>query len=133
MRKRRAAIGGRNMGAGCAPELVGKCSIFSTRTEPGRRRFRSGCGLAALGHGDGRSGSSNSSFSPLLFRGLAIRRDAAASEISASSATKKTFGKNTIDLQWKIDANYNARPCDRKRNAASARTMGSNGKNNGKQ
>jgi hypothetical protein len=38
--------------------------------------------------------------------------------------------KNTIDLQWEIRANYNARPCDRERKAAGATTMENNGKNN---
>jgi hypothetical protein len=38
--------------------------------------------------------------------------------------------KNTIDLQWKIRANYNARLCASLRKAAGARTMGNNGKNN---
>jgi hypothetical protein len=37
-----------------------------------------------------------------------------------------------MDLQWKIAANYNVRPCKGKRNAARARTMGNNGKNNAK-
>src|ERR1700691_4542713 len=41
-----------------------------------------------------------------------------------------TRQKNTGDLQWKIDAVYNARACDDERKAAGARTMGSNGKNN---
>jgi hypothetical protein len=44
--------------------------------------------------------------------------------------TKKFFAKNTIDLQWKMRANYNARPCGGERKAAVPRTMASNGKNN---
>jgi hypothetical protein len=40
--------------------------------------------------------------------------------------------KNTIDLQWKMRANYNARPCASLRKAAGAGTMGNNGKNNKK-
>src|ERR1700756_5300598 len=38
--------------------------------------------------------------------------------------------KNTIDLQWKMRANYNARPCGGERKAAGAETMKNNGKNN---
>jgi hypothetical protein len=38
--------------------------------------------------------------------------------------------KNTIDLQWKMRANYNARPCDGERKTVGAGTMASNGKNN---
>jgi hypothetical protein len=38
--------------------------------------------------------------------------------------------QNTIDLQWKMRANYNARPCDGERKAAGAGTMACNGKNN---
>jgi hypothetical protein len=38
-------------------------------------------------------------------------------------SVQKNFKKNTIDLQWKIDANYNAKPCAAKRKAASAGTM----------
>jgi len=51
---------------------------------------------------------------------------------SRPHAPKKVFRKNTIDLQWKIAANYNARPCDIERKAGDARTMGNNEKNNGK-
>jgi hypothetical protein len=36
--------------------------------------------------------------------------------------------ENTDDLQWKIDADYNARPCDSERKAGGARTMGNNEK-----
>jgi hypothetical protein len=36
--------------------------------------------------------------------------------------------QNTGDLQWKFDANYNARLCEGERKAAGARTMASNGK-----
>jgi len=39
-------------------------------------------------------------------------------------ADGKIFGKNTIDLQWKIHANYNARLCAGFRKAAGA---GNNG------
>ena len=38
--------------------------------------------------------------------------------------------ENTIDLQWKMRANYNARPCEGDRKAAGAATMASNGKSN---
>jgi hypothetical protein len=38
--------------------------------------------------------------------------------------------QNTIDLQWKMRANYNARLCDGERKTAGAGTMASNGKNN---
>jgi hypothetical protein len=38
--------------------------------------------------------------------------------------------KNTGDLQWKMRANYNARPCTGERKASGARTMKNNGKNN---
>jgi hypothetical protein len=38
--------------------------------------------------------------------------------------------QNTIDLQWKMRAHYNARRCDGERKAAVPRTMASNGKNN---
>jgi hypothetical protein len=40
----------------------------------------------------------------------------------------KIFGKNTMDLQWKMRTNYNARPCEDKRKAPDARTMENNGK-----
>jgi hypothetical protein len=33
-----------------------------------------------------------------------------------------------MDLQWKMRAKYNARPCEGKRKAAGARTMENNGK-----
>jgi hypothetical protein len=36
---------------------------------------------------------------------------------------EKKFRKNTIDLQWKMRANYNATPCNGERKAAGARTM----------
>jgi hypothetical protein len=39
-------------------------------------------------------------------------------------------GKNTGDLQWKIDAVCNATPCDDERKAAGAITMENNEKNN---
>jgi hypothetical protein len=35
---------------------------------------------------------------------------------------------NTIDLQWEIGVNFNARPCAGERKAAGPRTMGINGK-----
>jgi hypothetical protein len=41
-----------------------------------------------------------------------------------------SWGPNTIDLQWKMRTNYNARPCDGERKAAGAGTMANNGKNN---
>jgi hypothetical protein len=47
-----------------------------------------------------------------------------------SNPCGKFFGKNTIDLQWKMRANYNARRCGSLRKAASARSIASNGKNN---
>jgi hypothetical protein len=47
-------------------------------------------------------------------------------------AAQKFFGKNTIDLQWKMHANYNVRPCDGERKAALLGTMANNGKNNAK-
>jgi hypothetical protein len=37
---------------------------------------------------------------------------------------------NTIDLQWEMRANYNARHCEDQRKAAGAETMKNNGKNN---
>jgi hypothetical protein len=40
------------------------------------------------------------------------------------------LGKNTIDLQLKIRANYNATLRTDLRNAAGAKTMANNGKNN---
>ena len=43
---------------------------------------------------------------------------------------RKIFRRNTIDLQWKMRANYNARLCAGFRKSAGARTMGNNGKNN---
>jgi hypothetical protein len=46
------------------------------------------------------------------------------------NAGEKFSQKNTIDLQWKMRANYNARPCDGERKAAGAGTMKNNGKNN---
>jgi hypothetical protein len=45
-----------------------------------------------------------------------------------ASTPRGGFFKNTIDLQWKIDANYNATPCADERKAAGAGTMGINGK-----
>src|SRR5215831_12759244 len=45
-------------------------------------------------------------------------------------ADGKIFGKNTIDLQWKMRANYNARLCAGFKKSAGARTMENNGKNN---
>jgi len=47
-----------------------------------------------------------------------------------STRGRKTFGKNTIDLQWKMRANYNARLCAGFRKAAAAKTMANMGKNN---
>jgi hypothetical protein len=47
--------------------------------------------------------------------------------VGASTGSAK---QNTIDLQSKMRANYNARPCDGERKAAVPRTMASNGKNN---
>jgi hypothetical protein len=44
--------------------------------------------------------------------------------------TKNFFGKNTIDLQWKMRANYNASLCASLRKAAGAGTMENNAKNN---
>ena len=61
---------------------------------------------------------------------------AGCSPLAVAIATSSQFGvqggcqKNTIDLQWKMRANYNARPCDRERKAAGATTMENNGKNN---
>jgi hypothetical protein len=42
----------------------------------------------------------------------------------------KIFSENTIDLQWKMRADYNARPCDGEGKAAGAGTMENNEKNN---
>src|ERR1700691_5020457 len=50
----------------------------------------------------------------------------------AQTRRARAANKNTMDLQWKIAANYNVRPCKGKRNAARARTLGNNGKNNAK-
>jgi hypothetical protein len=50
----------------------------------------------------------------------------------AASRRRKNFGKNTIDLQWKMRGNYNARPCAGFRKAAVPRTIENNGKNNAK-
>src|SRR5215469_12546134 len=47
-----------------------------------------------------------------------------------SKSPAKIFGKNTIDLQWKMRANYNARLCGGFRKSVGARTMASNGKIN---
>ena len=47
-----------------------------------------------------------------------------------SRACTRIARQNTIDLQWKMRANYNARPCDGDRKAAGAATMASNGKSN---
>jgi hypothetical protein len=53
------------------------------------------------------------------------------SAVSASTRRrKKFFRENTIDLQWQMRANYNARLCASSRKAAGARTMENNGKNN---
>src|SRR5205807_2362375 len=56
--------------------------------------------------------------------------DVPQSEILACLNRQKFFGRNTIDLQWKIDANYNARPWSGERKAAGATTMAKNEKNN---
>src|SRR5262249_42343172 len=45
-------------------------------------------------------------------------------------AVQNFFEKNTIDLQWKMRANYNARLWASLRKAAVAKTMKNNGKNN---
>jgi len=45
-------------------------------------------------------------------------------------AAGKFSGKNTIDLQWKMRAKYNARLCAGFRKSAGGRTMENNGKNN---
>jgi hypothetical protein len=52
--------------------------------------------------------------------------------VSAPDADRNFFGKNTIDLQWKMRANYKATPCEGERKTAGAGTMKNNGKNNGK-
>jgi len=57
-------------------------------------------------------------------------RAEAEGAVSASPADGKFFGKNTIDLQWKMRANYNARPCEDERKVASAKNNGNKGKNN---
>src|SRR5262245_25421562 len=49
-----------------------------------------------------------------------------------SNESKIFFQKNTMDLQWKMRADYNASPCAGSRKPASARTMENNEKNNGK-
>jgi hypothetical protein len=55
---------------------------------------------------------------------------AGATATPQSRNVEKIFRKNTIDLQWKMRANYNVSPCDDERKAADARTMENNGKNN---
>jgi hypothetical protein len=42
----------------------------------------------------------------------------------------KNFSQNTIDLQWKMRANYNASPCADEEKAAGAGTIANNRKNN---
>jgi hypothetical protein len=42
----------------------------------------------------------------------------------------KKFSQNTIDLQWKMRANYNVSPCAGEEKTAGAGTMANNGKNN---
>jgi hypothetical protein len=49
--------------------------------------------------------------------------------MTSSAPTEKFFGKNTMGLQWKKRANYNARPCAGEGKAAGAGTMGNNAKN----
>jgi len=48
--------------------------------------------------------------------------------VIASTRAGKFSGKNTIDLQWKMRANYNARPCAGEGKAAGAGTMASDEK-----
>jgi hypothetical protein len=43
---------------------------------------------------------------------------------------EKNSAKNTIDLQWKMRANYNASPCAGEEKTAGAGTMANNRKNN---
>jgi hypothetical protein len=43
-------------------------------------------------------------------------------------ASTENFAKNTIDLQWKMRANYNVRPCAGEKKAAGVRTMENNEK-----
>src|SRR5262249_51205978 len=63
---------------------------------------------------------------------LAFRREHEACASVRSTRRRKFFRKNTIDLQWKMHADYNARLCASLRKAAGARTMENNGNNNGK-
>jgi hypothetical protein len=48
--------------------------------------------------------------------------------VPTGKAAKQNFSQNTIDLQWKMRANYNARPCAGEGKAAGAETMASNEK-----
>ena len=64
----------------------------------------------------------------LQARAFSTPSDAAFRRVEPT--TGKAAKKNTIDLQWKMGANYNARPCDGERKSAGAITMANNGKNN---
>jgi hypothetical protein len=62
------------------------------------------CRSAKIGHGEGRGGAPLKSFDfPALFCSAGFRS-------IRSSDRQPSRRKNTIDLQWKIAANYNARP-----------------------
>src|SRR5207248_6649551 len=56
------------------------------------------------------------------------RRRSTDSQAVKGPAPRKIFGKNTIDLQWKMRANYNANPCKGKGKAVGAGTMANNEK-----
>jgi hypothetical protein len=58
-------------------------------------------------------------------RGAFSRR---AGQAVATATTPPGRQKNTGDLQWKIDAVCNVRPCRTERKGAGARAMGSNGR-----
>ncbi len=49
-----------------------------------------------------------------------------------AASAPKIFQRNTIDRQWKYDANYNVRPCAGEEKPVRAGTMRNNRKNNAK-
>jgi len=63
----------------------------------------------------------------LQARAFSTPSDAAFRRVEPT--TGKAAKKNTIDLQWKMGANYNARPCDGERKSAGAGTGANNEKN----
>jgi hypothetical protein len=116
---------------GLAARLVGvACAVYavtSDRLLDLRSLLRSGIGAAVVvlyTAAVGLLGIGLAQFLSGLLEGEA--RLAAVVSVARRPGSRpragKFFGKNTIDLQWKMRANYNARPCGGERNAAGAGT-----------